>query len=115
MTITMPRGDIQTVIFTLTDPMTGEAPVIELTDIYFTVKKTWDDQEYIFQKSFSAGDIELVSGSTYQFVIDAEDTDGLAYGQYNCDIELVGPGLKQTFAGNLKLTYEATHAENEGG
>lgn len=113
MTVTMPRGDIRTFIFTITDSSVDEKTVFELTDIYFTVKRTWNDKNYLIQKRLSNGEIEHLYDNTYQFVIEASDTDNLQFGNYVFDIELVGNGIKQTQTGELILTYEATHASNE--
>lgn len=110
MEIIMPRGDLRPVRFTVTDGET--AP--ELTQIYATFKKSFSYPNFLFQKKLSDGSIEALGDGSYQFTIEPEDTNGLTYGAYAFDIELVGDGIKQTFTGTLTLTNEATHAGNEG-
>lgn len=110
MEINMPRGDLRPVQFTVTDGET--AP--ELTEIYATFKKSFRHPNFLFQKRLSDGTIEALGEGSYQFTIEPEDTDGLTYGTYPFDIEVLGDGIKQTFTGTLTLTNEATHAGNEG-
>lgn len=118
MSITMPRGDIRAVYFTVYNNSNGngEKTVYDegFDEIYFTVKTGYNKAEYLFQKRLSTGDIELMEDGVYQFVIEPEDTDNLKFGAYVFDIELVaGTDIKQTFTGSLTLTNEATHASNE--
>lgn len=115
MTINMPRGDIRLVPFNVKDA-TGELSDIQFEDIYFTVKRNYFDQEPIFQKKLSTGEIETDGQGNFWFTIHAEDTDNLSYGKYVFDIELVclAEGIKQTTTGDFNLTYEATFRSNEG-
>ena len=111
MNITMPRGDIQMVTFTVTYP--DESQDVQLTEIYFTVKKTFNDKNFIFQKKLSAGQIELIDNATYQFTIESGDTDNMSFGRYVFDIELVGDDIKHTEIGDFILTQEVTYVSNE--
>jgi hypothetical protein len=112
MTINMPRGDIRVVPFVVKDSE-GNPSEIQFTEIYFTVKRNYHDQEYILQKRLSTGEIETDGLGTFWFTINASDTDGLSFGKYVFDIELVADGIKQTSTGDLVLTYEATYRSNE--
>lgn len=112
LSISMPRGDIRSVSFTVKDET--KADVI-LDEIFFTVKENYNKGPYLFQKRLSTGEIERQDDGSYQFMIRPEDTNGLKFKDYVFDIEvLAGTDIKQTFVGSLQLTSEVTHAENEG-
>lgn len=108
MKITMARGDLVTQGFTIE----AEAEP-EITEIYFTVKRTAADKKPLFQKRLSDGSITKLDAGEYVFTIQPEDTNDLAFGYYQFDFELVGPSLKRTFLGSFELTAEVTHAANE--
>lgn len=111
--ITMPRGDIRHVSFTISD--CEDEPVdYEFDDIYFTVKESFSRSSYLFQKKLSAGTITEENG-VYWFTIMPEDTNNLKFKTYDFDIEIVSEAdeIKQTFVGTLELTKESTHASNE--
>lgn len=113
MTITMPRGDLRPVRFTVCGEDGGETD-LQFDEIYFTVKASYNDARYKFQKRLSRGDIERLEDGSYQFAIRPEDTDGLMMSKYVFDIELVlGEEIKQTTVGELILTSEVTHAADE--
>lgn len=114
LNITLPRGDLHPVKLDVTD-LDGNIPDIEISEIYFTVKKHYYDKKYLFQKRLSTEEIEPIDNGKYQFIILPEDTDGLSFGDYDFDLEFVGPDLKTTCTGQLRLTREVTHAMNEGG
>ena len=112
--IVMPRGDRVSKSFIIRgpdkQPFTGT-----LDEIYFTVKKSFMDRNYKFQKKLSDGSIASVGGGRYQFTILPEDTDGLNFEDYDFDIEVIKYNeIKKTFAGKLILTVESTHRGNEG-
>lgn len=110
MNITMARGDIKAVGFTV---KLGRETQTDFDDVYFTVKKSYTDHDYKFQKRLSNGTITESSGH-FTFIINPEDTNKLGFGSYDCDIEIVRlPTLKLTFPGTLTLTKETTHANNE--
>ena len=69
----------------------------------------------LFQKRLSDGDIIKKEDGYYHFAIMPSDTDGLLFGKYFFDIEIYNknPLIKQTIKGNLVLTEEVTHIENE--
>ena len=113
-TITMPRGDLRHVRFCILDTA-GEISRREYSEIYFTVKRDARDRTALFQRRLSDGGIVPDGDGYYHLSILPEDTDGLAYGRYVFDIELLdGDALKETpCVGTLHLTYEVTHAGNE--
>lgn len=112
MQISMPRGDIRPVSFTINSKSQES---LEFDNIYFTVKKNYKAREILFQKTLSSGSIEHVESGTYQFTIEPEDTNGLDYGDYVFDIEVVSTEMhiKQTFIGTFSLTHEVTFSINE--
>ena len=111
--ISLPRGDLHAIEFYITDS-DGNVPDVEISEIYFTVKRHYYDKQYVFQKRFSTEDIEPLGPGQYQFVIQPKDTEHLSFGDYDFDLEFVGPELKKTCTGQLHLTQEVTHAANEG-
>lgn len=113
MTITMPRGDIRDVQFTVY-AANGTVTEYDFTEIFFTVKEKASDAAALFQKSLTGGTITKESTGVYSFSIMPEDTDDLNIGRYVFDIELiVGTTVKQTTLGDLILSPEVTHAGNE--
>lgn len=114
MNITMPRGDIRKIKFSVKNS-TGEIFHNDFDEIYFTCKRDFNDRNYIFQKRLSDGSITKSDDGYYHLTILASDTDYLKYGNYLFDIEVIqGDTVKQTTVGTLILTYEVTHARNEG-
>lgn len=113
MEIVMARGDLETRTFTLKNK-NGTIYQTAPDEIYFTVKANAADRNYKFQKRLSDGGITFVETGKYQFTILPEDTDGLGFGTYDFDIELVkAPSLKKTFCGKLVIDKEVTHHNNE--
>ena len=114
MQIIMARGDIERKTIWLKNK-DGTAYATVPDEIYFTVKKNANEHDFLFQKKMSDGTIAQVDTGKYQFTIQPEDTDGLGFGTYDFDIEVVKEGLvKKTFCGTLKLEKEVTHHYNEG-
>ena len=91
----------------------GEPVTDTFEDIYFTVKKNYNEHDYIFQKRLSTGGIVYDGEGHYTMNIEPEDTNGLSFGDYDCDFEFRTEGYKRTFYGKLKLTKEVTHFYNE--
>lgn len=117
MEITMARGDLEIRTFQIRVPdgQGGTEPFTEaLDEIYMTVKKSFNDRNYLFQKRLTSGGIILLGEGRYQFTVEPADTNGLGFGDYDFDIEIVKNGsIKKTFSGTLKLLRETTHASNE--
>lgn len=82
-------------------------------DLFFTVKETATIEQVVFQKRLD--DMTLDEDGTYHFQVLPEDTNGLQYGDYVFDIEVIDSGVKTTVAyGGYKILPEVTWVENEG-
>ena len=113
LSIKMARGDIKHFKIAVREG-DGSLTNIPFTDIYFTVKRLYRDEGYKFQKRLSNGTIMKDLDGYYEFSINPEDTNDLAFGEYAFDIELVDNGsIKQTTVGRLWLTEEVTYQTNE--
>lgn len=111
--ISMPRGDLYPVYFSVVD-LLDRSVNIEFDDIYFTLKDWYRNQEAIFQKRLSTGEIVDEGHGHFHFMILPEDTENLSFGIYTFDIELVKVGsIKDTTTGRLELTEESTWRSNE--
>lgn len=110
LNISMPRGDIKNISISITS---DDEPYVDLDEIYFTVKKNYNEKEALFQKKLSNGTITR-DGNKFLFRILPDDTESLKYGDYVFDVELVkGNSIKQTTVGKLRITNEVTFSENE--
>lgn len=108
--ISLPRGDIRNVNFTV---KSGETTYSDFTEIYFTVKKSTTNKIMLFQKRLTDGTIRQ-NDDAYTLRIEPEDTDKLEYGVYAFDIEVIkGDVIKQTTIGELTITPEVTFSSNE--
>lgn len=117
MRISMPRGDIHYVEFTVTAD--EEFSDINYDEIYFTVKKKYTDKEYLFQKKLSTGGITKIDDGKYRIKINPQDTNNLAVNKsgewYDCDIQVqYSDIIKSTTVGEFVLTKEVTDSGNEG-
>lgn len=113
--IVLPRGDRTSKKIAIREKGSQELTDIEFDDIYFTVKRVYLAEEYRFQKRYSTGQIIKGEDGYYRFTILPEDTNGLPFGNYDFDIEVVKNGaIKHTTVGVLTLTKEVTFASNEG-
>ena len=80
--------------------------------LYFTLKKAYTDQTALLQKKID--DMTMDSDGTWQFVIQAGETDAFSFGNYVYDIEVVENDAVTTIAkGIFTLTPEATWQSNE--
>lgn len=115
MKIEFPRGDSYERGFLLRNKTTGQPITDTFEEIYFTVKKYTSDADFLFQKKMTTGGIVHDGEGHYTLYIRPSDTDGLPFGEYICDIELVKDGgeYKKTFFGSLELTRESTASNNE--
>ena len=107
--ITMPRGDLKNVHFTVHD--SNDAYVSKgFTQITFTVQANTSARKIIIQKKLTEGTITK-KGNVYSFTLKPEDTDFIDYGTYYYDIELIrGDEIHQTVVGKLIITEEVTFA-----
>ena len=113
------RGDNKSYRFVrkTTDGNIIKEPVVEM---YLTVKKNSDTEDYLIQKKLSDGDILFDSSSGYykiEFL--PEDTNDLPYGRgyiYDIQIKYEQDGkikTKTLIVDELELTKEVTFASNE--
>ena len=113
MIIAFARGDSYERGFVLKNKSSGQPITTVYDEIYFTVKKYHTDKDYLFQKKLTSGGIQSDGDGHYTLFILPEDTNGLQFGKYECDIELKKDSYKRTFSGTLELLKEVTHANNE--
>ena len=105
------RGDTAGYNFQRKD---AEGNVITTTPdaLYFTVKAKWTDEKALIQKTIN--DMTKDEDGTWHFVIQSDETDGLPYGNYVYDIEVIDDDAVQTISkGMLTITEEATWQVNE--
>ena len=107
------RGDTCPISFTLTDENGQPLNLTSTDEIYFTVKKDYSNQNVIFQKKLSTGDIKQ-DGINFSLTILPTDTQNLGYGTYVFDICLKSSTYTQTVCiGDITLTNEVTFGNNE--
>lgn len=86
----------------------------KVDNLFFSVKENDVTREVLFQKKLSDNTITYTEDGYYHVVINPEDTDNLAYGTYFFDIErIIGNDVKTPVVGELEITSEITHHENE--
>ena len=114
MKIEMPKGDYRPVKFKIKNK-DGSDFNIDVSEIFITFKRSFSTKDMLFQKRLSNNDITKKEDGYYHFGIMPEDTQDLAVGKYVFDIEIYNeePLIKQTILGDLCLTSEVTHVENE--
>lgn len=112
-TLAMTRGDTARFKFQRVDA-DGEVITSRPDSLFFTVKSNTQNQAFKFQKTLD--DMTIDSDGTYHFTIIPTDTNGLAFGQYYYDLEVIDSGVKTTISiGNFIIEPEVTYASNEGG
>lgn len=108
-----PRGDTCPIKFDVKDKNGEAVDLTEMDEIYFTVKKNYSTSAFILQKKKSLGQI-TVNGSVATLVLTHDDTKTLKYGKYVYDVQVrSGSYVKTILIGELVLTNEATHYNNE--
>ena len=58
-------------------------------EIFFTFKKSCDNQVAIFQKKMSDGEITIDAESKWTIAIQPSDTADLDFGNYVCDVKVI--------------------------
>lgn len=82
--------------------------VEELTNVWFSCKKSLNDENYVFQKDTSNG-IDLIEDTTYRVRVAPEDTRGLETGSYFYDLQIVERGdIYTILQGILTINQEIT-------
>jgi len=114
MLLRFSRGDSYERGFVLKDKATQQVITDTFDEVYFTVKRNWRDADYQFQKRMTTGGITSDGDGHYTLYIQPEDTNNLAFGDYDCDFEFKrNDGYKKTFPGRLTLDKEVTYQGNE--
>lgn len=107
------RGD------TFSQNVTIRNCIEDLTEIYFTVKKTYEDRNPIIQKTLTKGGITFLDKTDdevkYNILINATDTDLMKVDtDYVYDLQLVAGTTKKTvLKGTLRLEADVTRTMNE--
>lgn len=105
------RGDTISLKFQRKDNE-GNVIMIEADKAYFTVKKNVSQTNVLIQKTLE--DMTLDEEGVYHFTILPEDTDGLDYGTYVYDLEIIQNEVVTTISrGEFIIESEVTFAENE--
>lgn len=105
------RGDYD--VFKFKRTMNGEVIETMPDKVYFTVKRSEYEDDFLFQKRLNEG-IVIDKDFIYNVEITPEDTNDLDFGDYIYDIEIVAGDKPKTIdKGVFKITYEVTTAKNE--
>lgn len=111
--IEFPRGDTCPLKFNLLDENNNFIELTENDEMYFTVKKGYGTNGYIFQKKYSTKEIKQ-DGDGYSLIILPSDTNDLNYGSYVYDLCVKSGDLTRTICiGQITLTNEVTFIANE--
>lgn len=110
----MTRGDSEKWKFQRTD-IDGNVITSTPFALFFTVKNSFNDKDFVLQKRL--GDGIVFDGEYYYLSLSPSDTEGLAYGTYVFDIEVI-QDAEQTYKKTIKkgqfiLQGESTWAVNE--
>lgn len=106
------RGDTAKYKFQRLDA-NGNVILTAADEIYFTVKETPTKEKVVFQKTID--DMTLDEDGTYHFIIEPTNTNGLQYGNYVYDLEIIVDGVKTTVSyGTFQILPEVTWVQNEG-
>ena len=109
--IVITRGDTVGLIFQRKDA-DGEVITTMPSEMYFTVKESWDSEQFIFQKTLS--DMTMDIDGTWHIELHPDDTEELPYGTYVFDIEVTAYGKVKTICKDtLQVTEESTWRENK--
>lgn len=118
LSLSMIRGDSATFHFHREDA-DGTVITETPTDVFFTVKESFDDDGFVIQKKLSDGSITIDQNYEYHFTILPDDTNELEFGDYVYDVEVIRNEAgtdKQTISkGSFNLETEVTYAINEEG
>lgn len=89
-------------------------PITAIADAaYFTVKDSSLPKNYKFQKTLN--DMSFDEEGYYHFRIEPEDTDGMNWGEYVYDVEVIYDDITKTLAqGKFIVMREVTFSTNEG-
>lgn len=108
------RGDTSIVgPFQIRDANENVLKLDSTDEMYFTIKKSYTNNDYILQKKLSTDEIKYKNG-VYYVILEHNDTAELDYGTYVYDFEIISEELVKTILmGTITLTNEVTHKSNE--
>ena len=109
--IVFPRGDSFAQGFVMKRNDSTVTTVFD--EIYFTVKKSYKDTNFVLQQKLTDGDIVYDGNGHYTLFLEPEDTSWLDFTTYECDFEFILGEEKKTFVGTMQLTKEITCIGNE--
>jgi hypothetical protein len=105
------RGDSKTFIFQRKNK-NGEVIVEKPDKMYLTIKQNEYEKQALIQKTFDDG--IRFEEDTYYVDFVPEDTDGLSFGEYVYDIEIINGDIVKTIKKDtFVIESEVTHKENE--
>lgn len=106
----MVRGDTLSFGIEISD---DEGNLITPDTISFSCKKTYNDDEYIFQKTLNDGiSLSQEKPNTYIVRVAPADTKNVDLGHYSYDLEIsVNGDIFTILTGILKITYEITRGD----
>ena len=109
--MTLVRGDTGAYKFQRLNA--GGEPITSIPDeMFFTVKKSFLANAFVFQKTLS--DMTLGEDDFWHLTIEPSDTAMLDYGAYVYDIEVTTDEYVQTIAkGKLEIEEESTWVSNK--
>lgn len=58
-------------------------------ELYFSVRESFDSNEYLFQKKMTSGDITAKGDGEWQISILPKDTESVSPGKYICDVKVI--------------------------
>ena len=67
----------------------GNPIVTTPQELFFSVKESFESEEYIFQKKMTSGDITTRGNGEWQISILPVDTENLTAGKYVCDVKVI--------------------------
>ena len=105
-TLKQTRGDTVSYTFQRKDTK-GRAILSRPEAIFFTIKSTFNTPKVIIQKNIRQ--MAMDRNGVWRFTIENADTEGLPYGIYVFDLQVIENGAVTTIAkGKFELTQEAT-------
>jgi hypothetical protein len=115
MDIAFARGDSFDIGFQIKSDEDEDAVTDEFDEIYFTAKHRYQDRDAVLQLTKTGGSIVSDGDGYYTLHIRPTDTERLAFGIYDIDIEVNRGEYCRTFPGTMTLLREVTHYNNKSG
>jgi predicted nucleotidyltransferase len=106
-----PRGNTFEFVFELEDEQ--GLPIKNVTEIYFTIKNNYKEEEFVLQKKLTTGEIIFKDG-TVTISITQDDTSNLEFRKYDYDVAVkIEDFFRTILIGKMSLTKNVTHKSNE--